>query len=128
MKPLWITIIWFVSVASSYAGQIATGPIQQSATTSQQTSAWERDRWQPDKRFNAIDPKTGLRTGGFVEKDKWEPESRWNVYDQRGSYKGMVKRDPYESDRWNYTPSDSGIGQYDSGIPKYDDGIGASAP
>lgn len=123
MKTLIIIVICLSAFVAS-AGQIATGPVQQSATANQQSSAWERDRWQPDKGFNAIDPKTGRKTGSFIQRDKWEPKTRWNVYDQSGKYKGMIKRDPYGSDRWNYTPSDNGIGSYDDGIGGYDDGIG----
>jgi len=110
MKTLIIAIICLPALVAS-AGQIATGPVQQLATTSQQTSAWERDRWQPDKRFNAIDPKTGLKTGGFIQRDTWEPSKRFNVYDSIGQYKGKLQRDTWQGDRYNYTPAGDGTGR-----------------
>ena len=121
MKRLVITLISLHALVAS-AGQITTGPVQQVGTTNQHTNTWKRDHWQPDKRFNEIDPKTGLRTGSFIERDTWEPKTRWNVYDQKGKYNGMIERDPYESDRWNFSPS--GVGKYNDGIGDYDDGIG----
>jgi hypothetical protein len=113
-----------LSASTIYAQQFPTASIKQFATTNQQTNSWKRDRWQPEKRWNAIDPRTGLKKGGFIQKDTWEPDNRWNVYDHSGNYSGMIKRDRFESDRWNYTPSDGGIGSYDDGIGGYNDGIG----
>ena len=55
--------------------------------------AWERDKWQPDKRWNEIYAKSGLKTGGFIQRDTWEPSKRWNVYDSDGQYKGKLQQD-----------------------------------
>ena len=77
----WILAIICLSALTAYAEQFPTGPIQQFGTTNQQTSSWKRDQWQPDKRWNAIDPKTGRKTGGYVVRDRLRPESRWNVDD-----------------------------------------------
>lgn len=122
MKPLWIAVICLVSFAA-HAAEFPTGPIQQIGTTNQQTSAWERDKWQPSKRWNKINVNTGLRDGGFIQRDTWEPSKRFNVYDSNGQYKGKLQRDTWQSDRYNYTPSSDGIGEYDSGIPEYNDGL-----
>jgi hypothetical protein len=124
MKPLWIVVICLVSVAA-HAAEFPKSPVQQIGTTIQQTVGVQKDPWEPDKRFNYIDPKSGLRTDGFVEKDQWEPKDRWNRYGESGRYEGNWQRDKWEDDRWNYTPATT---DYNDGIGEYDDGIGTSAP
>jgi hypothetical protein len=62
----------------------------------------ERDRWEPEKRWNFIDPDTGRKTGGYIKRDRWEPEDRWNIYDKDGRQKGTIERDRWNKDRFNF--------------------------
>lgn len=101
-------------VAGVSAQEFPTGPTRQFGTTNEISGAVKQDPWQSD-RYNFIDPRTGRRSGGFVKRDTWEPEKRWNVYDAEGRNAGRIERDDYESDRWNITEYDDGIGEYDDG-------------
>lgn len=123
MRKAMSVLVTLVAFSSAGAAEFPMGPPQQAGTTNEITISVQEDIWEPNKRFNYVDPKTGLRTGGFIEKDEWEPKKRWNRYDKRGQYKGMWTKDKWEGDRWNYTPADSGAGGFDDGIGEYDDGI-----
>jgi hypothetical protein len=108
-------IVFFTS--ASTGADFAVAPPEQIVTESQYTKSLKRDPWESD-RWNYIDPKTGLRNGGFIKKDRWEPRNRWNIYDSKGYPAGVLKRDRYDPGRWNYSGSTStfGIGEYNDGI------------
>ncbi len=110
-----VTFMFFVS--ASAAADFALAPPEQIVTGSQYSKALKKDPWEKD-RWNYIDPKTGLRNGGFTKRDRWEPDKRWNIYDSKGYPAGVLKRDRYDPDRWNYSGSTStfGIGEYNDGI------------
>ena len=116
------TLICFTSVC--VGADFALAPPKQVVTGNQYTNALKRDPWEKD-RWNYIDPKTGIRTGGFIKRDQWEPGKRWNIYDSKGHPAGVLKRDSFNSERWNYSgnSSTSGIGEYNDGIGEYNDGI-----
>ena len=116
------TLVAFSTVS---AAEFPTGPIDQFGTTNDITISVRKDPWEPNKRFNYVDPKTGLRTGGFIKKDTWEGGKRWNRYGETGKYEGKWEKDDWNKDRWNYTPApgyDDGVGVYDDGIGEYSDG------
>ena len=116
------TLICFTSVC--VGADFALAPPKQVVTGNQYTNALKRDPWEKD-RWNYIDPKTGLRTGGFIKKDQWEPGNRWNIYGREGHPAGVLKRDSFNSERWNYSENSdkSGIEEYNDGIGEYNDGI-----
>jgi hypothetical protein len=116
------TLICFTSVC--VGADFALAPPKQIVTGNQYTNALKRDPWEKD-RWNYIDPKTGLRTGGFIKRDQWEPGNRWNIYDREGHPAGVLKRDSFNSERWNYSGNSttSGIEEYNDGIGGYNDGI-----
>ena len=116
------TLICFTSVF--VGADFALAPPKQVVTGNQYTNALKRDPWEKD-RWNYIDPKTGLRTGGFIKKDQWEPGDRWNICDREGHPAGVLKRDSFNSERWNYSGNSdkSGIEEYNDGIGEYSDGI-----
>ena len=67
----WLaTLLCFTSVC--VGADFALAPPKQVVTGNQYTNALKRDPWEKD-RWNYIDPKTGIRTGGFIKKDQWEP-------------------------------------------------------
>jgi len=124
-----ITIIWLATLicftsSVCVSADFALAPPKQVVTGNQYTNALKRDPWEKD-RWNYIDPKTGLRTGGFIKRDQWEPGNRWNIYDREGHPAGVLKRDSFNSERWNYSGNSdkSGIEEYNDGIGEYNDGI-----
>lgn len=123
-KYLLLGLVYPVAfVAGALAQEIPTGPLDQVSTTNEITRAVKKDPWEPD-RYNYIDPRTGLRTGGFIKRDVWEPKRRWNIYDAKGRNTGKIEEDQWESDRLNVTDYDAGVEAYDDGIGEYDDGTG----
>ena len=116
------TIVCFASVSAG--ADFALAPPKQVVTKNQYTNALKRDPWEKD-RWNYIDPKIGLRTGGFIKRDQWEPGNRWYIYDSEGHPAGVLKRDSFDSERWNYSGSSTtyGIGEYNDGIGEFNDGI-----
>ena len=115
-------LVCFASVSAS--ADFALAPPNQVVTGNQYIHALKRDPWEKD-RWNYIDPKTGIRTGGFIKKDQWEPGNRWNIYDSEVNPAGVLKRDSFNSERWNYSENSdkSGIEEYNDGIGEYNDGI-----
>lgn len=59
----------------------------------------EKDRWQPDNKLNVIDPETNKRTGEYLKRDPWDSD-KWNIYDEDGKKKATIKRDPWDKDRF----------------------------
>ena len=112
---IFLAAFLFLTDASAET-DFAVAPPEQIITESQYTKALKRDPWEKD-RWNYIDPKTGLRNGGFIKKDRWEPYDRWNIYDSKGYPSGVLKRDRYDSEQWNYSGKTStyGIGVYNDG-------------
>ena len=123
-----ITLFWLATLlcftSNCVGADFALAPPKQVVTGNQYTNALKRDPWEKN-RWNYIDPKTGLRTGGFIKKDQWEPGDRWNIYDREGHPAGVLKRDSFNSERWNYSGNSdkSGIEEYNDGIGEYSDGI-----
>ena len=125
MKITLIGLATLVCIVSVSAGaDFALAPPNQVVTKNQYTHALKRDPWEKD-RWNYMDPKTGIRTGGFIKKDQWEPGNRWNIYDGEGNPAGVLKRDSFDSERWNYSgnSSTSGIREYNDGIGEYNNGL-----
>lgn len=91
-----------VFVSSTPAQEIRTGTPRQFSTSNEITGALKQDTWDSD-RYNVINPRTGRRTGGFVERDTWEPETRWNIYDEGGQNTGRIEKDDFDDTRWNVT-------------------------
>lgn len=111
-----------ILITGASAGEIPTGSPDQVVTTNQQTRALKQDPWESD-RWNYIDPRTGLLTGGFIKKDVWEPKKRWNIYDAEGKPRSIIIKDTWEpEERVNVT--DTTTNDYDDGIGAYDDGLG----
>lgn len=124
MRKAMRCLVTLVAFSSASAAEFPTSPIDQFGTTADITISVQKDAWEPNKRFNWVDPHTGLRTGGFIKKDTWDGK-RWNRYGESGRYEGNWKRDTWDKDRWNYTPApgyDDGVGAYDDGIGGYSDG------
>jgi len=123
-----ITLIWLATLVfftSAFAdSNFVLAPTKQIVTENQYNNVLKRDPWEKD-RWNYVDPKTGIRTGGFIKRDQWEPKNRWNIYDSEGHPAGVLKRDRFNPERWNYSGNSttSGIGEYNDGIGKYNDGI-----
>ena len=118
MKIAFVFLLNFLFLVSvSVGADFALAPPEQVITESQYTKALKRDPWEKD-RWNYVDPKTGLRNGGFIKKDRWEPGNRWNIYDNKGYPAGVLKRDRFNSEQWNYSGETStyGIGEYNDGI------------
>ena len=111
-----------VFATCSWGAEFPIGPTRQVVPESQSTRALKQDPWEKD-RWNFIDPRTGLRTGGFIQRDRWEPRKRFNVYDKQGRNTGVIKQDRYEKDRWN---EHSGSETSTFGIGEYNDGIGGN--
>ena len=124
MRKAMGVLVTLVAFSTASGAEFPSGPIDQFGTVNDITISVEKDTWSPNKRFNYVDPKTGLRTGGFIEKDEWSPGRRWNRYGKSGEYKGKWEKDNWDGDRWNYTPArgSSGIEAYDDGIGEYSDG------
>jgi hypothetical protein len=123
-----ITLIWMATLVCftsvSAGADFALAPRKQVVTENQYTNALKRDPWEKG-RWNYIDPKTGIRTGGFIKRDQWEPGNRWNIYNSEGHPVGVLKQDRFNPERWNYsgTSSTYGIGEYDDGIGEFNVGI-----
>jgi hypothetical protein len=60
----------------------------------------ERDKWQPDKKFNVIDPDKNKKTGEYIKKSPWDSD-KWIIYDEDGDKKGTIEKDPWNKNRFN---------------------------
>jgi hypothetical protein len=100
MKSI-VMLIFFILVPFS-SGLDAQEPAPKSSFPFSGEGTIEKDRWEPDKRWNFIDPDTGRETGGYIKRDRWEPEDRWNIYDKDGRQKGTIERDRWDKDRFHF--------------------------
>ncbi len=76
-------------------------PVISQADSSEKKESFsiKQDRWEKD-RYNLIDSKTGLPTGGYIKKDRWQPDKRWNIYDEKHQKKGIIEKDRWDAVRW----------------------------